>query len=104
MNWLGKMFKKKKKSYPQDNKFKLCIIEENSEFLHETLGIIESRCQELSVIVLNAYDKNESMHDSVQEILDQCKHINEVVLALSVFHKYSEMHNKKRMLDKMLGL
>jgi hypothetical protein len=104
MKWFRNLFKKKKKSYPQQDKFKLCIIVDNAEHLHETLGIIESRCEQLSKTVLNAYDKHNSLHESMDEILLECKHINEVVLALSVFYRYSELHRRKDTINKMLGL
>ena len=102
MKWFRKLFKKK--SYPQDNQFKLCIIDEKSDLLHEILGMTEDRCQEISKIVLNAYDDNDLMHESIDDILAGCKHINEVVLALSIFHKYQELHNKKHAINKMFGI
>lgn len=104
MKWFRNLFEKKKKSYPQQDKFKLCIITDNAEHLHETLGIIESRCEEIATVVLNAYEKHSSMHQSLDEILAECKHINEVVLALSVFHRYGELHKRKSEINKLLGL
>jgi hypothetical protein len=104
MKWFRKLFKKKKKSYPQDNEFKLCIIDEKSDLLHDILGMTEVRCQEISKVVIEAYDRNDLMHESLDEILANCKHINEVVLALYVFHKYQELHNKKTAINKLFGI
>ena len=94
----------KNRSYPQKDTFKLCIIVDGADHLHETLGIIDARCEELSKTVLNAYHKYETMHESMDSILKECKHINEVVLALSVFHRYSELHRRKDELQSMLDI
>ena len=38
----------KKKNYPKDSQFKLCIVDETKEHLHEILGITEARADELA--------------------------------------------------------
>ena len=92
MSWLGKAFRKKDiKTYPQDGEFKLCIINEDTDILHETLGITDARAKELSEVCLNAWDKHERTTSMVQEMLDHCKHINEVTMIFFIFHKIGEM-------------
>jgi hypothetical protein len=105
MNWLGKMFKKK--SYPQDSKFKLCIINDESDLIHEVLGITEERCRELTKLCLEAYDASDMKTESLAFVVEKCTHINEVVMAVQIFEKVSNAKNKRRsiinMIDNLFG-
>ena len=92
MNWLGKAFRKKEiKTYPQDGEFKLCIINDDTDILHVTLGVTEARAKELSEVCLNAWDKHEKTTSIVQEMLSHCKHINEVTMVFFIFQKVVEL-------------
>ena len=94
MSFLGKVFgiKKKQKTYSQDNKFKLCIVDETAQHMHTILGVTDERAMELAKIAVDAYDNNDDAVTATQQILDGCNHINEVILALKIFEKKSQMH------------
>jgi hypothetical protein len=102
MKWFRKLFKKKKKSYPQDNKFKLCIIDEKSDLIHEVLGITEERCRQLTELCIKAYDTSDIKTESYAMVVDQCVHVNEVVMAVQIFEKISHAHAKKRSLRSLM--
>lgn len=105
MKWFRRLFKKK--SYPQDSKFKLCIIDEKSDLIHEVLGITEERCKEITKLCLEAYNVNDIKTNSYAMIVEKCVHINEVVMAIQVFERITNMKNQKRkifnLLDNMFG-
>jgi hypothetical protein len=100
MKWFRKLFKKK--SYPQDNKFKLCIIDEKSDLIHEVLGITEERCRELTQLCIKAYDTSDIKTESYAMIVDQCVHVNEVVMAVQIFEKVSYAQAKKNSLRSLM--
>jgi hypothetical protein len=100
MNWLGKMFKKKK-SYAKQDKFKLCIIDESSDKTHVVLGINEDRMNELRRICDRAYEKHTKLTDAMDDILSQCNHINEVVICLQVYNKLRELSSLEDTLRKI---
>ena len=102
MKWFRKLFKKKKKSYPQDNKFKLCIIDEKSDLIHEVLGITEERCQELTQLCIKAYDSSNIKTESYAMVIEQCVHINEVLMAIQIFEKVSYAQAKKKSLKSLM--
>jgi hypothetical protein len=105
MKWFRRLFKKK--SYPQDSKFKLCIINDESDLIHEVLGITEERCQELAKICIEAYHASDIKTESYAIVVGKCNHINEVVMVMQMFERICELKNKKRkimdMLDNMFG-
>lgn len=101
MNWLGKVFKKKKKSYNTDCNYKLLIIDDKEELLHNILGISEKRAEELTEVCINAYKNNEQLHSCLEEIVDNCKHTNEVVFATLISQKVIDRFQSR---DRMLGL
>jgi hypothetical protein len=102
MKWFRKLFKKKKKSYPQDNKFKLCIIDEKSDLIHEVLGITEERCRELTELCIKAYDASDIKTESYAMVVEQCVHVNEVVMAVQIFEKVSYAQAKKNSLRSLM--
>ncbi len=102
MKWFRKLFKKKKKSYPQDSKFKLCIIDEKSDLIHEVLGITEERCREITQLCIKAYDASDIKTESYAIVVEQCVHINEVVMAIQIFEKVSHAQAKKRSLRNLM--
>lgn len=95
MSFLGKVFgiKKKQKTYSQDNKFKLCIVDETAQHMHTILGVTDERAKELANLAIDAYENNEEVVPATQQVLDGCNHINEVVLALKIFEKRLNVGN-----------
>jgi hypothetical protein len=89
MNVLGKLFNKKK-TYSKDNKFEVLIIGEDQSNFQEILGITEERGKELLKMSLESYQKQDLFSDSCKEVVDECKHINEVVYAMSCLCRIKE--------------
>ena len=106
MNLLGKLFKKKK-TYSATSEFKLCIVDEDADCLHQTLGINDKRAEELAKVCVHAIKQHNSKTDSYQDILGECKHINEVIMCTEIYARVTEMQRKhnsmKSMLDNLLG-
>ena len=101
MNWLGKLFKKKKKSYNTDCNYKLLIIDDTQQHLHEILGISEERTEELAKVCVKAYEKHDYFHATLEEVVSHCKHTNEVVMATLITQKVVDKNQSK---DRILGL
>jgi hypothetical protein len=93
MNLLGKVFKKKKevKTYPQDGEFKICIINEDTDLMHETLGITNERAEELAKACSESWNEKDKVTDMIQQILGHCKHMNEVTMVFFMFHRIIEL-------------
>lgn len=106
MNLLGKLFKKKK-TYSKTSEFKLCIVNDDVDCLHQTLGITDKRAEELARVCVDAIKKHDAKTDSYQDILAECTHINEVIMCTEIFAKVTELQRKhssmKNMLDNLLG-
>lgn len=90
------------RTYSQNNKFELLIIDDEAKGVYQKLGITEERSDELVNIMRKAYDNNEKKIPAMQEMLLQCKHINEVVVVLQFFNNYIE-HQNSNPLDGILG-
>jgi len=88
--WLGKLFKRKK-TYPVNGDYKLRIINDDTEILHEILGIVEKRNIELLDICTEAYYRHPKLSDVYQEIISKCNHMNEIIMCVEMFHKFREM-------------
>lgn len=102
MNWLGKMFKKKKKGYNTDGQYKLLIIDEDADLLHKNLGISDERVKELLAISVSAYDKQETMHKALEEVVSYCKHTNEVVMSTLMLQKVIDKNHSSDRLHNLL--
>jgi len=102
MSWLGKLMGKKK-TYPTDSQFKLCIVDENSTMLYQVLGITEKRCKELLKICEEGFDTQSKKTDSLQYIYKHCTHINEVVMATEMFNKMIELKEKQHIAGNLLS-
>jgi len=92
MNWFGNMFKKKKKTYKQ-SEYKLLIIDDTSDLIHVILGISEERAEELLNACLKAYDSHTQLHLCLEDIVNQCKHTNEVVMSTMMMQKIIDRKN-----------
>lgn len=101
MNLLGKLFKRKK-TYSGNCDFKLCIVNDDTDSLYETLGITEQRAQELCDTCLKAYADHKEITSSYQDILKECAHINEVVMCCEMFQKIRIMKQKQHSLGNMI--
>jgi hypothetical protein len=95
MNWLEKLFKKKKKTYN-----KLLIIDDSKELIHEILGISDERAEELLNICLKAYDNNTHVHTCLEDVVSECKHTNEVVMATLMMQKVID---RKTQMNGLMG-
>jgi len=93
--WFGK-------TYSQDNKFELLVINDEVDGIYQKLGVTEERSEELIKIMINAYDANDKKIPAMQEMLAECKHINEVVVILNFFEKYIYQQNSNPF-DGILG-
>lgn len=95
MNWLGKMFKKKKKGYNTDGQYKLLVIDENAELLHQNLGITDERAEQLLDVCDKAYREYKSLHDALSYMVDKCTHTNEIVFASLLMQSIIDRENSK---------
>ena len=93
--WFGK-------TYSQDNKFELLLIDDTVSGVYQKLGITEERSDELVNVMKKAYNNNEQKIPAMQEMLRECKHINEVVVILMFFDNYIEAQNNNPF-DGVLG-
>ena len=102
MKWFRKLFKKKKKSYPQDNEFSLWIIGGEGGQLLQYLGITVERAQELRKLCIDSYQKNELLYKCLDDLVKGCVHTNEIVFATMVMHKVIDRFNAKNRLDDLM--
>lgn len=93
---------KKKKAYNTDNQFKLLIIEEDKENLHEIFGISEDRTEELLNYALDAYKDNNCLHECLEEMTSKCVHVNEVVFSTLMMYRIIESYQNRDRLINML--
>ena len=56
-------------------------------------GRVKERSEELVVSMKKAYDNNEQKIPAMQDMLAECRHINEVVVILMFFDNYIEAQN-----------
>jgi hypothetical protein len=89
MNLLGKLFNRKKKLV-NTPELKVCIIDETSTDLWTNFGIIENRRDELIDVCKQAYKTYSNKHESYVYIVNNCKHVNEVVATTIIFERMCE--------------
>lgn len=75
--WLEKIFKKRK--LEPSLELKVAIINDDSDDLYETFGIIEERKQELIKLCDYSLLLKKSS-DSYAYIVENCKHVNEIII------------------------
>lgn len=100
MNWLGKLFKKKK-AYNSNCEFKLLIIDEESDSLTVSLGITKERAIELGEITKEAHGEFETLTDAYAKVVAACKHVNELAFCFTVFARISELKNRQKQMISM---
>ena len=89
--WKSLFAKKKTKTYPQDGEFKLCIINDSTDIMHETLGMTNERAEELAKSTLECFEKHDKVTDMLNEAFSHCKHINEVTMVVFMHHRIVEV-------------
>ena len=92
MSMLGKLFKKEKGLKPS-TELKLCIIDDTTSDLWVTLGITEERRDEIVAFCKKAYHDHNVKTACYKDIVDQCKHVNEIVPACIVFERICDVEN-----------
>ncbi len=98
MKRLGNLFKKKKTYETSHEGFKLCIINDDTEYLHTKLGITEERISELSDICVKGISDSNDTIAALEAVLSKCKHINEVTICIMLFGKlYNDMLERMNM-------
>jgi hypothetical protein len=103
MKWFKKLFRKKEKIvFNAKGKYKLLIIDEDAELMHQNLGINDVRAQELLNLCLASFEKNKTVHDAMKDVVDDCIHTNEIVYASFMMARIVETHEQKHRLHNML--
>lgn len=100
--WLGKLFKKKKKSYNTDGQYKLLIIDDEAELIHQNLGINDVRAKVILDKCLEAFDSSERVHTAMEKVIDICTHTNEVVYATLMMAKVIEKNESQGRIHNLL--
>jgi hypothetical protein len=104
MSMLGKLFGRKKKELEPSPELRVCIINEESTDLYEVFGITSERRTELVKLTREAILSEEDASQSYKVIVDQCKHVNEVIVCVIVFERMREEGNDPmKMLAKLFG-
>ena len=86
MNLLGKLFNKKR-VLKASNVLKIAIINDNTEELYEAFGITDARRDVLVNVCKKTYNETDRMSDSFEKIVNECKHVNEVVVCCILFER-----------------
>jgi hypothetical protein len=94
---------RKKKVCPQDGKFKLLIIDDNSELMHEILGISEDRVKELLKNTAEAFDNNAELHLMLEKIVNYCKHENEIAMSMLIFQKIVDFQKRESTVNEVMS-
>ena len=101
MSMLGKLFSKKKKELIPSTELKVCIVDDTSNDLSDTFGITDKRREELIKITDNALRSEENISECCKIIVDQCKHVNEVIVCIIFMER---LNNKSSyLLNDMLA-
>jgi hypothetical protein len=86
MKVLGKLFNRKKKLV-NSPELKICIIDDTTTDLWTTFGITEERRDEIVDLCRKTLFDSDSKSECYVRIVDQCRHVNEVVTATIVFER-----------------
>jgi len=100
--WLGKIFKKKKKSYNSDSKYKLLIIDDEAELIHKNLGITDARAEVLLTVCLDSFDNSQRVHTAMEKVVSMCTHTNEIVFATLMMAKVIEKNESHERIHNLL--
>jgi hypothetical protein len=100
MKVLGKLFNRKKKLV-NSPELKICIIDDTTTDLWTTFGITDQRRDEIIAFCKETYKISESKSDCYVSIVDQCKHVNEVVVATIIFERFCDVQEENPLLGLM---
>lgn len=95
MKLLQNLFKKKTKTYPKDIQQRLLIINDESKLIHEIFGITNKRAEELLDICSAQFTEYDHLHIVLKNVVDNCKHTNEIVFSTLMLSKIMERMNQK---------
>lgn len=95
MKLLQNLFKKKTKTYPKDIQQRLLIINDESKLIHEIFGITDKRAEELLDICSAQFTEYDHLHIVLKNVVDNCKHTNEIVFSTLMLSKIMERMNQK---------
>jgi hypothetical protein len=103
MKWLGKLFKKKKKTYSGDQKFMPLVIDDKSELIHEIFGITDERSKELTMTLIESYGEHDELHLVMIDIISQCKHANEIALVILLFERVTSSQRQRKTANEVMS-
>ena len=104
MSMLGKLFGKKEKTLQPSPELKVAIVNDESTDLHEVFGITLERKKELNKLTREALMSKEDASASYKVIVDQCKHVNEVIVCTIVFERMRDQaHDPMHKLAQIFG-
>ena len=86
MKVLGKLFNRKKKLV-NSPELKVCIIDDTTTDLWITFGITDKRRDEIIDLCKETLHNSDSKSECYVRIVDQCKHVNEVITATIIFER-----------------
>ena len=104
MKWLKRLFGKKEKKliFNEKGKYKLLIIDEDAELMHQNLGINDVRAEELLKLCLDSFEKNKCLHTAMKDVVDNCIHTNEIVFTSFMMSKILNTNEQRNRLHDML--
>lgn len=104
MNWLKRLFGKKEKKVilNEKGKYKLLIINDEAELMHQNLGINDVRAEELLKICLDSFEKNKCVHTAMKDVVDDCTHTNEIVFTSFMMARILNTNEQRSKLHDML--
>lgn len=105
MSMLGKLFKRKK-VLKSSTELKVAIVDENNSNLYYTFGITDERKDELVEITKANFKKHTGISKAYEEIVENCKHVNEIIVCVIIFERIIELNKNEssgHMLAKLLG-
>ena len=108
MNLFKKMTKKAVKPVTTEgepSKFKLEFFanENETEYLHDMLGITEERASEMTKNALIALKAKQHTHLVIDRLVRDCHHENEIVFYVMIHNKIVEKHKKESTLLDLLS-
>lgn len=92
MSILKNLFKPKSKLKPSTD-LKLCIINEESDDFYEVLGITKERKEELLALCKKEYKTRNDLSETLANIVDNCNHVNEIVICVILIERLRETSN-----------
>lgn len=86
-----------------ESKFKILILNDNTNDLYEILGITETRAAELSKIAVKSIRQFDYLHQSLEWMAPLCNHENELVFTTLMISKVKESMEKEDAMRQIVG-